>query len=233
MSYCVNCGVELETSLSSCPLCNTPIMNPQDLSKLKKTSPYPKEKGQVEEVKRKDLGLVIVIVLIATSISCFLLNLLLFTGNMWSIAIIGICLMLFVLCIPILFLKMSTYLALFINSISILVYLYLLTYVTATDEWFFGLALPIVILFTILSELFILLLRSFPVTILTTALYVFSIIAAFCVGLELLIDYFLGHPLSLFWSAIVLTVCSVIDAALIAILSRRRLRDAVRRRLHF
>lgn len=28
MSYCVNCGVELDASASECPLCNTPVINP-------------------------------------------------------------------------------------------------------------------------------------------------------------------------------------------------------------
>ena len=54
MSYCVNCGVELESSLVSCPLCNTPVINPNELPYVKKPSPYPEEMGQVEVVKRKD-----------------------------------------------------------------------------------------------------------------------------------------------------------------------------------
>ena len=39
MSYCVNCGVELESSLTECPLCNTPVINPKELFDQKKTSP--------------------------------------------------------------------------------------------------------------------------------------------------------------------------------------------------
>lgn len=31
MSYCVNCGVELDRSLRACPLCNTPVINPREL----------------------------------------------------------------------------------------------------------------------------------------------------------------------------------------------------------
>ena len=29
MSYCVNCGVELDGSLQACPLCNTQVINPK------------------------------------------------------------------------------------------------------------------------------------------------------------------------------------------------------------
>ena len=28
MSYCVNCGVELDPSAGICPLCHTPVVNP-------------------------------------------------------------------------------------------------------------------------------------------------------------------------------------------------------------
>ena len=65
------------------------------------------------------------------------------------------------------------------------------------------------------------------------ALYIFVEIAALCVAVELLIRRFLSLPLLLTWSAVVLTACAIIAAALITILSRKRLRSAVRRRLHF
>ena len=29
MSYCVNCGVELDVSAHACPLCGTPVVNPR------------------------------------------------------------------------------------------------------------------------------------------------------------------------------------------------------------
>lgn len=29
MSYCVNCGVELDSTASFCPLCRTPVVNPR------------------------------------------------------------------------------------------------------------------------------------------------------------------------------------------------------------
>ena len=68
---------------------------------------------------------------------------------------------------------------------------------------------------------------------LTTALYFFFETGLLCVGIELLIRHYLGAPLRLVWSAVVLTVCGVIVMVLLTTLSRRRLRDAVRRRLHF
>lgn len=47
MSYCVNCGVKLDPSLKYCPLCNTPVINPHDLSKMQPVSPFPKERDRL------------------------------------------------------------------------------------------------------------------------------------------------------------------------------------------
>ena len=65
------------------------------------------------------------------------------------------------------------------------------------------------------------------------ALYLFIEIPAFCVSLELLICHLLDHPYAITWSAVVLTVCVIIDIAYITILTKKRLRNEVRRRLHF
>ncbi len=234
MSYCVNCGVKLEPSLTECPLCNTPVINPKELYSKKKISPYSREKGQVDVVKRRDLAILTSIVLIATSLSCLLLNLFVFPGSLWSLFIIGACLLLFMLIFPaVIYTKLPIYISLLFDGIAVGFYLYMITFNTSSKEWFTGLALPIVALATILVEIFALLLRSFPVSFITTALYFFAEAALLCVGVELLINHYLGVPLHLVWSAVVLTVCAVIVILLITVLSRRRLRDAVRRRLHF
>ena len=226
MSYCVNCGVELDPSLKSCPLCHTPVINPSQLQTAPAPSPYSLKKGQVDVVKKKDLALLLVIVLGATALSCL--------DGPWSLFIIGACLLLFVMAIPaVIYTKLPIYVSLLFDGIAVGIYLYLITFNTKSSDWFTGLALPILVLITILVEIFALLLRSFRISFLTTALYFFAEAALLCVGIELLIQHFSGIPPHPVWSAVVLTVCSVIVVTLITLLSRRRLRDAVRRRLHF
>ncbi|MBO5209467.1 MAG: hypothetical protein J6B68_09000 [Lachnospiraceae bacterium] len=235
MSYCVNCGVELEASLKECPLCNTPVINPnKNVSQATTAKPYPTSKGQVEVVKRKDLGILLTVVLSATSITCFLLNLLVFQGSLWSFLVIGICICLFFFAFPaVIYTKTPIYLSLLADGVAVAIYLYLITYLTPTARWFWELGLPIVITIVILMELYTLLARKLPFTILSGALYLFLEIPTFCVTLELLIKRFLGSSYRITWSAVVLTVCAIIDIALITILTEKRLRNEVRRRLHF
>lgn len=234
MSYCVNCGVELEPSLGKCPLCNTPVINPSRLEAVTKIPPYPRERGQVDVVKKKDLAILTTIVLTATSLCCLLLNFFVFQGSLWSLFIVGACLLLFVLLIPVLlYTRLPIYISLLSDGIAVGFYLYMITFNTRSDRWFTELALPITVLATILVEIFTLLIRSFPASYITTALYFFAESAVLCVGIELLINHYFELPLRLMWSAIVLAVCGVIVVALVTVLSRRRLRDAVRRRLYF
>ena len=41
MSYCVNCGVRLDASLKKCPLCNTPVIHPNETAVPTSPSPFP------------------------------------------------------------------------------------------------------------------------------------------------------------------------------------------------
>jgi len=66
-----------------------------------------------------------------------------------------------------------------------------------------------------------------------TVLYFFIDVGIFSVVIECFVDKFLKQNVQVFWSAIVFSVCAVISVALIAILSIKRLRATVQKRLHF
>lgn len=234
MSYCVNCGVELDHTLKSCPLCETPVINPRELEMKADLSTFPKEKGQVETVRKKDLGIFTFAMLMAIGITCGLLNLLVFKTNAWSLLIIGACLIVWVFVMPAFIrAKLSAYAYLFFDCVAVVVYLYLITHVTGHAEWFFYLGLPITVWVFLILEIFALCLKKGKVSFLTVPLYILSASAILCVGMEIMIDLYLYGEVHIVWSAVVLTVCVIIDIALIMLLSIKRLRNAVRRRLHF
>ncbi len=245
MSYCVNCGVELEQSAKSCPLCNTPVINPRErlqqgsrggmeAGKGESPAAFPEDKGQVETVKRKDLGLLLSMVIGACVATCGVLNLLVFNGVPWSLAVIGACMILWVFMIPaVIYTRQSVYVSLLLDGGAVALYLYMLTYLSGSDGWFLGLGLPITLLVTGLAELVTLCIRRLPRSFLTVALYLFTALGLLCMGLEMLIRRYLEARIFLTWSAVVLTICTILDIAVITVLSRRRLRNALRRRLHF
>ncbi len=243
MSYCVNCGVELDASAAECPLCNTPVLNPREFEQHALSAaegsrpalaPFPGEKGQVETANKKDLGILLSMVVLASAITCGVLNATVFRENLWSLAVIGACAVLWVVMIPaVIYTKQSAYISLLLDGAVVAVYLYMLTFMTGGSGWFWGLGLPIAVLVTAMTEVLTLCIRRLPKSFLTVALYLFTAAGVLCVGLEILIDRYIDGEISIRWSAVVLVVCVILDIALITMLSRRRLRNAVRRRLHF
>lgn len=245
MAYCVNCGVELDASAGECPLCNTPVLDPGVIEKYASqmirnkntgngSGPFPVEKGQVETATKKDLGILLSMVALASAVTCGILNALVFPESLWSLAVIGACAVLWVFMIPaVIYRKQSVYVSLLLDGGVTGAYLYMLTFQVGDDGWFWALGLPITLLVTVTAELLTLCIRKLPRSFLTVALYLFTAVGLLCLGLEILIDLRLHDGIALRWSAVVMTVCVILDIALITMLSRRRLRNAVRRRLHF
>lgn len=235
MSYCVNCGVELDTSATGCPLCGTPVLNPNELRKVAEAqTPFPVKIGQVETVKRKDLGILLTIIVLATAAICGSLNALVFRDNMWSLAVVGSCVMLWVFLEPFVICPgQPVYLSLFFDGVAVSFLLYMITFLSEDGGWFLGLGVPLTVLVTVVAELFALCLGRFPKSFLAISLYFFTSVGLLCAGIEILIDRYVSGGVTLGWSAVVLTVCGILDIVFLAVLPQKRLRNAMRRRLHF
>lgn len=234
MSYCVNCGVELGSGLKDCPLCNTPVYHPNATENVTERPAFPKEKGQAELIQRKDVWLLITVIAVMTAVTCVVLNILVYDSYPWSVSIVGACALLWVMLIPATVpLKFPVYIYLFWDGVMLSVYLYMLTYMTRDEVWFWRLGLPFVVLLTLVAEAFAFCVRKVAKGFLPVALYTITTIGVLCIGLEILIDYMLARKVTLTWAAIVLTVCVIIDATIITLLSVGRFRNAIRKRLHF
>ncbi len=234
MSYCVNCGVELDATAKNCPLCNTPVLNPKEIKSDSAIPPFATEKAPVEEIQRADFGWLVSMVCLATAVTCGLLNWLAFKQNLWSLAVIGACVVLWVMLVPaVIYHKWLPYFYILMDGAALVVYLYLIARMLDSYRWFMGLGVPLVVCTVAVVELFTLAIRRFPKGILARGLYFFVSLGTLCVSYEVAIDLFRKVPVRLGWSAVVLTICAIVSIAIITTLSRRRLRNEVRRRLHF
>lgn len=237
MSYCVNCGVKLEQSLKSCPLCHTPVINPNEIKNedyFTDSSPFSNVKGEVEPMKKHDIGLWLTIVLGSTAIACSVLNFFAFHHNYWSVPVIGACIILWLFFCPRMFFsQIPVSLNLLVSGFSVVFYEFSLTLLTKSDQWFFQIALPITLVLITLTAIAGMFYKFVSHSLIATVLYFFLEVAFLCVAIESFVDKFLVGEIHLFWSAIVFSVCAVISIALIALLSIARLRETVRKRLHF
>ena len=104
-----------------CPLCDTPVYNPKAPEPEKQPSPFPKEKGQVEVVKRKDLGVLLTVIVLATAVTCGLLNAFVFRSSLWSLAVIGVVLVLWVIMIPVvIYTRQPIYLSILLDGVAVI-----------------------------------------------------------------------------------------------------------------
>ena len=145
---------------------------------------------------------------------------------------IGGCAILWIFFLPVFFQKLSPYLSLFLDGAGISMYFGIIAWLHPGNGWYLGLAFPLTVLATGLVLLFVVCVRQIHASILSCAAFVLGEIAVFTIAAELLIDLFRQAPPGITWSAIVLTCCVIIDAALITIIRRARLREEVRRRMH-
>ncbi len=234
MSYCVNCGVELDDSAKKCVLCNTPVIHPGRDMEQEYATPFPREKGAVERVNRNDFAILLSAFVVATAVTCGLLNVFVFPATRWSLAVIGVCVILWVSMVPlVIWQKLSVYSSLFLDGLAVSLYLYMLAHMVDSFGWCFGLGLPLVMFVTVVFEILAFVIKKMPRSFLTVSLYINLAVGILCVGVECLIDRYIRGEIMPGWSAVVMTVCTILAIIIITMLSRRRLRSAVRRRLHF
>ncbi len=89
MSYCVNCGVELEESARKCVLCNTEVLNPNKPVTDKKEPLFSDEAHIPEGISKKFVAYVISMVMLIPSLVCILSNIFFFKESFWSLHVLA------------------------------------------------------------------------------------------------------------------------------------------------
>lgn len=233
MSYCVNCGVELDKTCSVCPLCNTKVINPQQPVDTVSPKPYPINKGYVDSGIRKETAILMAVCLATTAVVCGLLNLLFITSTHWSFYVIGICIVLWIFCLPVFFPTKTIFrITLLLDGLGIAMYFGIIAWLHPGNGWYTAIALPLIVLGTLFVFFFAFSMRHPRSSILSEAVILVAETGIYSVCIELLTRHYYAVPMTLSWSAIVLTCAIIIDVTLVTILLRSRLREEVRRRMH-
>mgnify|MGYP000567988434 CR=1 FL=1 len=85
MSYCVNCGVELDDSAKKCALCGAPVLNPYlDEPEEALPPPYPDRLALPEGTNRRYIAFLVSMVLLIPNLICGVANLLILDSGVWS-----------------------------------------------------------------------------------------------------------------------------------------------------
>ena len=233
MSYCVNCGVELDKTAAFCPLCHTPVYNPNQPVDQTSAKPFPTERKEVAPSSKRPAAILITTVLASVAVCCGVLNLFLHAGRAWSLYVIGAAAMLWLwLTPPLLARRMPLLLRLAVDVGAVLLYVYLISVDLDGRLWFLGLAAPVILwggAVLLVLGLVLLVYRRSPITTLTILI---GSVGVFLLGVEFLVDRWLFHAWQPGWSLVVLVVCVGMVIPLVVIRRVPALREEVRRRFH-
>lgn len=233
MSYCVNCGVELDSTAAVCPLCQTPVQNPRQPVDRDSPTPFPAERSEVSLPSQWELAVLISAMLGSVAICCGLLNLFLRTSHIWSVYVIGAAAMLWVFAVPpLLWRKLPLPVMTLLDGAAIGLYVLLIAWELDGLDWYFHLALPAVILLGLILLVQVLLLQKRRRSMLSTIAVVIASVAVFVVGLELLGDLYFHGEWDPSWSLVVLVVAGALELPLLVVRWVPGLRREARRRFH-
>lgn len=235
MSYCVNCGVELEKSQKRCPLCNTPVINPNESTQINVIPPYPDNDTTtvVRKIRRMTV-LLISIILLVPFIICPVCDYIISGGLSWSVYVMTSVILGWGYIVPPIVLKHNVVVkCTFIDYFSTMLFLYMVNMkVTPDRNWFEGIALPILSYIMAVILIYAVLVRCFNIS---TVIYV-SLGFVFVAVLNILIEYMImvynKMPDGFVWSMPVAISCVGV-ALLILVVSRiTGLTAVIRKRMH-
>lgn len=232
MSYCVNCGVELDPTARACPLCGARVINPRAPADPLAPPPFPLHRREVEPVDRKSLGLLLTGMLLSVAGCCGLLNALVFFPAIpWALYVAGAAGLVWVLGALPLLARPPLPLCLLADLAAVAGFLALVAALTGGWGWYGRLALPVVALTGLLGAVpgYCLARRHSRLTSLVASL---AALGLYLLALEALIDLCLRRRYEPGWSMIAAAAILVVGVFLLIVRLRPRLRAEMRRRFH-
>lgn len=235
MSYCVNCGVELEKSQQRCPLCGVAVVNPAEPYDEKSVvRPYPKHIERLNtRVDRRYTAAFVSLLLLIPVFICIFTNVLTSATISWSLYVLGGALLLFTwLLLPLMLERRNVYLCVVMDGLAAALFLLGVEMITERS-WFLRLGLPL----TALATLYTLgiaslcnpqngrdLLVKIALMLLSSGVTV--------VLVECIVDHFQGGWSIPQWSVYAFIPCTVLSILTWMLNKRAKLKSELKRRFY-
>ncbi len=226
MSYCVNCGVELDSSAKKCALCSTPVINPNDpKTSGKEEKPYSDVVVIPPGVRRRYVAFLLSIIIAIPNVVCLLANFLFSKDSLWSVYVASSSALIWVVFILPFLWKKPKALALFaFNTAAVIAYTSVFYLIGSGGRWFFYIAVPVILCVAatvgVLIAWLILKKRDWP----QIAVGICAGIAVTSFAIELLVTKLYFGTASLVYSVIIGACCIALIAFFAAVTKNRRLR---------
>lgn len=236
MSYCVNCGVELQKSEPRCPLCGTEVVNPNEAGEEKPARPYPSHVEHLDRsVDRRYIASFISLLLLIPLFTVMLANILVSGKLTWSYYVLGGELVLFAVFLLPMIARMPKILYAVVDALAISVLLLLIQVISQGDwGWFLFMGLPITMLTSVMCWFFsIMATPAFKLPILVRFSLALTCIGLLVVAIEFLIGLYQHIVAWPTWSLYVLFPCLVLASSLLLLNRRARVKEEIKKRFYF
>ena len=235
MSYCVNCGVELDASLSRCPLCGVEVINPAVRFDPEAASPYPRDVERVRHrVVRVTTARVLSLLMAIPLISILLVDLIQDGRMSWSLipaAVIVYAFMAFVF--PCLFNRPRVWLFMLFGVIETALLLFVIYMILGGGGWLWLFALPITLLTGAAVIGAYLMISSKRASMTLKTVIVLLIIMVFVLVLQMLIEIHLHKCIRFDWSLYAAIPCGMLSIVALIIGRLIRKNAAFRKKMFF
>lgn len=226
MSYCVNCGVELDDSAKKCALCATPVINPNvEADNDNAVDPFPIRMVIPPGVRRRYAAFIASMVFLIPNIVCLVINLIFNFDYLWATYINATSAIVWLLLVfPFLFRKPKSYFIILVDAIGVILYTAVFYSVQHGEGWLFKLAIPLVAVAAVFAFSVVEWIKrkksDWPV--LVTSILVQIALLSFVV--ELLFRHFYAIRMLPVVSIVVSACCAALVAFFISVKSNKRLR---------
>jgi hypothetical protein len=227
MSYCTNCGVELENDLVSCPLCGFTIGQETVSKTSEKSEYYPSDIILLHKKEtRRHIWELSGIITFSGIVVCTIVDLVIHKSLSWSLYADTSILALWI-CLTLILLAFRKYFIIFPGLLfSILTMLFLFDLFSPPVNWFFGLGLPITVALFVAVAIIILLWKVAHFRGFNILAIAFLVLSGFCIVSEVFIDKYVSARVDIRWSAIV--AVSIFPIALVLLFVHYRMKNGKR-----
>ena len=160
MSYCVNCGVELEKACKACPLCDTPVINPREKSNEKEKTAYPERLYIPKATEKRYICFILSLIILIPSLVLIILNAAFFDNPVIKYIIGSLAVMWVWFIFPLSWTKPMPAVLVAIDALALMGYFYLYHIGGDDTGWVKSVAMPICIVLWGLVNLFVLWLKK-------------------------------------------------------------------------
>jgi len=227
MSYCTNCGVELDNDIVSCPLCGFTIGQGTITEKKETSEYYPSDIILLHKKEtRKHIWELSGIITFSGIVVCTIVDFVIHKSLSWS-QYADTSLLALWICLTLILLAFRKYYIIFPGLLfSVLAMLFMFNLFSPPVNWFQGIGLPITMALFIAVIIIMLLWKVAHFRGFNILAIAFLVLSGFCIVSEVFIDNYTTGRVDIRWSAIV--AVSIFPIALILLFVHYRMKKGKR-----